>query len=122
MLTKISQKKLAWFTWTETIVIDTDVNQGSDTETINYFEDDDISKMITETLNEQQQIPQKLLDSLARIGRTPSPPPQGDEPEKNKVNELETIITNDDSHIDFNILRTTNGVEITNSNDNNNGW
>ena len=40
--------------------------------------------MITETLNEQQQLlePQKLLDSLARIGRTPSPPPQGDEPEK----------------------------------------
>ena len=30
------------------------------------------------------------------------------------------VIIHDDSDIDFNILRTTNGVEITNNNDDNN--
>ena len=57
--------------------------------------------MITETSDEQQQIPEELLDSLTRIGSTPSPPPQGDEPEINQVNERETIIINDDSHINL---------------------
>ena len=64
----------------ETIVIDTDIDQGSDTETTNYFEGDYIGKIIPEMPDEQQQIPQELLDSLTRIGSTPSPLPQGDEP------------------------------------------
>ena len=63
----------------KTIVIDTDIDQSSDTETTNYFEGDYISKIIPEMPDEQQQIPQELLDSLTRIGSTPSPPPQGDE-------------------------------------------
>ena len=63
----------------EAIVIDTDIDQGSDTETTNYFEGDYIGKIIPEMPDEQQQIPQELLDSLTRIGSTPSPLPQGDE-------------------------------------------
>ena len=63
----------------KTIVIDTDIDQSSDTETTNYFEGDYIGKIIPEMPDEQQQIPQELLDSLTRIGSTPSPPPQGDE-------------------------------------------
>ena len=101
VLTKISQKNLPDLSEPKTIVIDTDIDQGSDTETINYFENDYISKMITETSDEQQQIPQELLDSLTRIGSTPSPPPKGDEPEINQVNERETIIINDDNHINL---------------------
>ena len=61
------------------IVIDTDFDQSSDIETINYFEDDHIDKILPETPDEPQQIPQELLHSLTRIGSTPSPPPQGDE-------------------------------------------
>ena len=41
----------------ETIVIDTDIDQGSDTETTNYFEGDYIGKIIPEMPDEQQQIP-----------------------------------------------------------------
>ena len=117
MLTKISQKTVLDLPELETIVIDTDVDQGSDTETINYFEDDYIGKIIPEMLDEQQQTPQELLDSLTKIGSTPSPPPQGDEllTEISLVNERETITINDD----FNISRTTNGKEITNNNDDN---
>ena len=117
MLTEISQKTLPDLPELETIVIDTDVDQGSDTETINYFEDDYIGKIIPEMLDGQQQTPQELLDSLTKIGSTPSPPPQGDEllTEINLVNEHETITINDD----FNISRTTNGIEITNNNDDN---
>ena len=63
----------------EAIVIDTDIDQGSDTETTTYFEGDYIGKIIPEMPDEQQQIPQELLDSLTRIGSTPSPLPQGDE-------------------------------------------
>ena len=44
VLTKISQKNLPDLTEPKTIVIDTDIDQGSDAETINYFEDDYISK------------------------------------------------------------------------------
>ena len=72
VLTKISQKTLPDLPEPKTIVIDTNVDQGSDTEKINYFEDNYISKIIPETPDEQQQIPQELLDSLARIGSTPS--------------------------------------------------
>ena len=78
VLTKISQKTLPDLPEPETIVIDTDVDQGSDTETINYFEDDHINKIIPETPGKQQQIPQELLDSVTRVGSTPSSPPQGD--------------------------------------------
>ena len=53
MLTQISQKTLPDFPEPEKIVIDTDVYQGSDTETINYFEDDYLDKIIPETLDEQ---------------------------------------------------------------------
>ena len=117
MLTEISQKTLPDLPELETIVLDTDVDQGSDTETINYFEDDYIGKIIPEMLDGQQQTPQELLDSLTKIGSTPSPPPQGDEllTEISLVNERETITINDD----FNISRTTNGKEITNNNDDN---
>ena len=72
VLTKISQKTLPNLPEPKTIVIDTNVDQGSDTEKINYFEDNYIGKIISETPDEQQQIPQELLDSLARIGSTPS--------------------------------------------------
>ena len=72
VLTKISQKTLLDLPEPKTVVIDTNVDQGSDTEKINYFEDNYISKIIPETPDEQQQIPQELLDSLARIGSTPS--------------------------------------------------
>ena len=72
VLTKISQKTLPDLPEPKTIVIDTNVDQGSDTEKINYFEDNYIGKIISETPDEQQQIPQELLDSLARIGSTPS--------------------------------------------------
>ena len=87
-LTKILQKTLLDLPVPKTIVIDTDVDQGSDTEAINYFEDDYIGKIIPEKLNEQQQIPQELLDSLTRKGSTPSPSPQGGEllPEINQIN------------------------------------
>ena len=106
VLTKISQKTLTNLPEAETIVIDTDVDQGLDTETINYFKDDYIGKIIPETLDKQQQIPQQLLDSLTRIDSTPYPPPQGDEllREINQDNKRETTIINDDSDIDFNIL------------------
>ena len=53
VLTKISQKTLPDFPEPEKIVIHTDVYQGSDTETINYFEDDYIDKIVPETLDEQ---------------------------------------------------------------------
>ena len=53
VLTKKSQKTLPDFPEPKTIVIDTDLYQGSDTETINYFEDDHIDKIIPETLDEQ---------------------------------------------------------------------
>ena len=117
MLTKISQKTLPDLPELETIVIDIDVDQGSDTEKINYFEDDYIGKVIPEMLDEQQQTSQEVLDSLTKIGSTPSPPPQGDEllTEINLVNERETATINDD----FNISRNTNGIEITNNNDDN---
>ena len=117
MLTKISQKTLPDLPELETIVIDIDVDQGSDTEKINYFEDDYIGKIIPEMLDEQQQTSQEVLDSLTKIGSTPSPPPQGDEllTEINLVNERETATINDD----FNISRNTNGIEITNNNDDN---
>ena len=72
VLTKISQRTLPDLPEPKTIVIDTNVDQGSDTEKINYFEDNYIGKIIPETPDEQQQIPQELLDSLARIGSTPS--------------------------------------------------
>ena len=72
VLTKISQKTLPDLPERKTIVIDTNVDQGSDTEKINYFEDNYIGKIIPETPDEQQQIPQELLDSLTRIGSTPS--------------------------------------------------
>ena len=72
VLTKISQKTLPDLPEPKTIVIDTNVDQGSDIEKINYFEDNYIGKIIPETPDEQQQIPQELLDSLARIGSTPS--------------------------------------------------
>ena len=75
VLTKISQKTLPDLPEPETIVIDTDIDQGSDTETINYFEDDHINKLIPETPDKQQQIPQELLDSLTRVGSTPSSSP-----------------------------------------------
>ena len=78
VLTEISQKTLPDLPEPETKVIATDVDQGSDTKIINYFEDDYIGEMIPETPDEQQQIPQELLDSLKRIGITPSPPPKGD--------------------------------------------
>ena len=71
----------------ETIVIDTDLDQTSETGTINYFKVDYVGKIITETLDEQQQIPQELLQSLTRIGSTPSPPPQGDELLRSKSGE-----------------------------------
>ena len=117
MLTKISQKTLPDLPELETIVIDIDVDQGSDTEKINYFEDDYIGKIIPEMLDEQQQTSQEVLDSLTKIGSTPSPPPQGDEllTEINLVNERETATINDD----FNISPNTNGIEITNNNDDN---
>ena len=95
----------------ETVVIDTDLDQGSDTETINYIEDKHISEMIPETSDEQQAIPQEGLDSLTRIYSARSPPPQGDEllPERNQANECETIINDaNDDDIDFTISRTTN--------------
>ena len=41
----------------ETIVIDTDVDQGSDTETNNYFEDGCIDEILQETLDKQRQVP-----------------------------------------------------------------
>ena len=56
-LTKISQKILPELPEPETIVIDTDVDQGSDTETINYFEDGYIGEILQETLDKQQQVP-----------------------------------------------------------------
>ena len=58
----------------KTIVIDTDVGQGSDTKAINYFEEDYIGVIMPERPNEQQQ----LLDPLTIIGSTPSPPREGD--------------------------------------------
>ena len=61
VLTEISRKTLPDLPEPETIVIDTDVDQTSETETINYFKVDYIGKIITETLDEQQQIPQELL-------------------------------------------------------------
>ena len=93
VLTKISQKTFPNLLEPETIVTATDVDQGSDTKTINYFEDDYIGEMIPGTPDEQQQIPQELLDSLTRIDSTPSPPPKGDKllPEINQVNKRETI-------------------------------
>ena len=69
VLTKISQKTLPDLPEPEAIVIDTNVDQGSDTEKINYFEDKYIGKILPEMPDEQQQIPQELLDSLTRIGR-----------------------------------------------------
>ena len=72
VLTKISQKTLPGLSEPETIVTDTNVDQGSDTEKINNFKDNYIGKIIPKTPDEQQQIPQELLDSLTRIGSTPS--------------------------------------------------
>ena len=72
VLTKISQKTLPGLSEPETIVTDTNVDQGSDTEKINNFEDNYIGEIIPKTPDEQQQIPQELLDSLTRIGSTPS--------------------------------------------------
>ena len=121
VLTKISHKILPDLPEPETIVIYIDIDQGSDTETINYVEDDYIGKILLEMPDEQQQMPQELLNSLTRIGSTPSPPSQGDEllPEINQVNKRKTLIINHDSNIDFDISRTKNGVEITNNNDDN---
>ena len=72
VLTKISQKTLPGLSEPETIVTDTNVDQGSDTEKINNFKDNYIGKIIPKTPDEQQQIPQELLDSLTRIGSTPT--------------------------------------------------
>ena len=46
VLTKISQKTLPGLSEPETIVTDTNVDQGSDTEKINNFEDNYIGKII----------------------------------------------------------------------------
>ena len=66
----------------ETIVVDPDIHQNSDTETIDYIEDDKINGMLPETTDDP--IPQDVLDSLARISpiridSNPSPPPKNDE-------------------------------------------
>ena len=103
VLTKISQK-----TWTQNDGIDTDVDQGSDTETNNYFEDNYIGEVIPEPPDKQQPIPREILDFLNLIL-----------PEINQVNERETRIINDDGDISFNISQTANEVEITNNNDDN---
>ena len=119
LLTKISQITLTDLPESRTTVIDTDIDQGSNSETINYLQDDYICKILPEMLGEQQEIPQELLESLTRIGSIPSSPPQGDKllPEINQVNKHETIIMNGDSDIDFNISRTKNEVGILNNND-----
>ena len=57
VLTKISPKALPDLPEPETQVIDTDIDQGLDIETINYFEDNYISKILPEIPDEQQQIP-----------------------------------------------------------------
>ena len=56
-LTKISQKTLPELPEPERIVIDTDVDQGSDTETINYSEDGYIGEILQETMDKQRQLP-----------------------------------------------------------------
>ena len=93
VLTKISPKALLDLPEPETIVIDTDIDQGLDTETINYYINY-ISKILPEMPDEQQQIPQELLDTLTRIGSTPYLPLQGDKllPGINQVNKRETTI------------------------------
>ena len=57
VLTKISHKTLPDLPEPETIVIYIDIDQGSDTETINYVEDDYIGKILLEMPDEQQKIP-----------------------------------------------------------------
>ena len=93
VLTKISPKALPDLPEPETIAIDTDIDQGLDTETINYYINY-ISKILPEMPDEQQQIPQELLDTLTRIGSTPYLPLQGDKllPGINQVNKRETTI------------------------------
>ena len=54
----------------ETILVDPDIHQVSDTETIDYTEDDWIGHMLTQTT--EHPIPQDVLYSLARIDSTPS--------------------------------------------------
>ena len=90
----------------------------SDTNTINYFENDYFGRILPETSDEKQQMAQEILDLLTRICSTRSPLPQDDEllPEINQVNKRETITINDDNDIDFNISRTINGVEIADIN------
>ena len=71
----------------ETMIIVSDVVQGSDTQTICYIEDDYIGEMVPEISDEQQPILQELTYLFTRIDSTPSPPPQDDEllPEINQV-------------------------------------
>ena len=47
VLTKISQKTLTDLPESKTTVIDTDIDQGLNSETINYLQDDYIGKNIT---------------------------------------------------------------------------
>ena len=81
------------------------VDLRSDTETINYSEDDYIGEMVPETRDKQQPIPQEILDSLTRTDSTPSPLPQDGKllPEINQVTEHEVIIINDGDDINLNI-------------------
>ena len=95
MLTKISQKILPDLSELKIIVIDTDIDQGSDTEKLFWRQlylpnnTRNAGRTTTDT--------QELLDSLTRIDITPSPP-QGDKllPRINQVNKRETIINDDD--------------------------
>ena len=92
------------------IVVDPDINQASDTETINYIEDDWIGDMLPE---ETDAVPKSVLDSLAIIDK-PSPPLQDDELllEINRDDKRETKAINDNNDdIDFTISCTVDGVE-----------
>ena len=67
---------------------------------IGYIDDGWVGDIIPETAD--NPIPQEVLDSLARISNTPSPPPQDNEllPEMSQANGRETITINDDNDDD----------------------
>ena len=112
VMTRITQETMPK---PKTIDVDPAVNQGSDIETFGYIENGWIDDMIPGTTD--NLIPQEILDSLARINNTPSPPRHYDELLliTNQTNGREATITNDDKdeEINFTITKTRDGVNNT---------
>ena len=102
----------------ELIDVDPDVPAGSDTETIDYIENDYIGDMLSKESG--LPLPQSALDLLGRISpiNIDSPPRQDDEllPKIPQKDDRPTVMIEDED-VDFTLSCTVDRVEINPNND-----